>query len=264
MQKSILASVLLAVFLAFQPAASQAVVKIKTVEYKDGDTILEGKVAFDPKFKDKRPGVLVVHEWNGIGNYVTMRITKLAELGYIAFAADIYGRGVRPTTMDDSAKTSTLYKSNRPLMRHRAELGLAELKKQPDVDADKLVAMGYCFGGTTVLELARDGAPMKGFVSFHGGLSTPTPLDAKNIKGEVLAFQGADDSFVPPTEVEAFEKEMRDGKVNWELVKYGGAVHGFTNPEHGNDASTGLAYQKEADQKSWEALKVFLNRIFKG
>jgi dienelactone hydrolase len=124
--------------------------------------------------------------------------------------------------------------------------------------------MGYCFGGTTILELARSGADLKGFVSFHGGLSTPTPEDAKNIKGEILAFAGADDPFVDTKEVEGFEKEMRDGHVkHWELVKFGNAVHSFTNPEAGNDNSKGAAYNQEADFKSWDGMKAFFERIFK-
>jgi dienelactone hydrolase len=148
-------------------------------------------------------------------------------------------------------------------MRKRVTLALEQLKKQSNVDISRLGAMGYCFGGTTVLELARSGADLKGFVSFHGGLSTPNPQDAKNIKGDVLAFAGADDPYVPLSEVNAFEKEMQDGKVaHWELVKFGNTVDSFTNPEAGNDHSKGAAYSKEADEKSWAEMKAFWSRVF--
>ena len=254
-----------ALFILSSSFLSQAysAVTVKTVEYKDQDITLEGMVAFDPSMKGKHPGILVVHEWDGPGAYVKMRIQKLAELGYVAFAADVYGKGVRPTTMKDMGDAATLYKSNRPLFRKRMKLALDELKKQAHVDTDKLAVMGYCFGGTAALELGRSGADLKGIVSFHGGLDSPTPLDAKNIKGEVLAFHGADDPYVPAKEVDAFEKEMRDAKVKWELVKFGGAVHKFTNPQAGSDNASGAAYNKDADMKSWEEMKLFFNRIFK-
>ena len=234
----------------------------KIVEYKDGDTVLEGLVSFPKHLTAKTPAVLVVHEWTGIGPYVKMRLKKLADLGYIAFAADIYGKGVRPATPEEAGKTAGIYKNNRALLRKRVTLAFQEMLKQKNVNPEKTVAIGYCFGGTSILELARTGANLKGFVSFHGGLNTPTPKDAANIKGEVLAFHGGDDPYVPLKEVEDFENEMRSGKVNWELVKFGGAVHSFTNPDAGNDNSKGAAYNKAADEKSWEGMKVFLKRIF--
>jgi dienelactone hydrolase len=170
---------------------------------------------------------------------------------------------VRPSNPKDAAATASIYKNDRALMRTRVSLALEQLKKQPLVDTDKLVAIGYCFGGTTILELARSGASLKGFVSFHGGLSTPTPQDAKNIKGDILAFAGADDPYVNADEVSGFEKELKDAHVkSWEVVKFGNAVHSFTNPEAGNDNSKGQAYNKQADLKSWEEMKLFFNRIF--
>jgi dienelactone hydrolase len=140
---------------------------------------------------------------------------------------------------------------------------LDELKKQPQVNAQKLGAIGYCFGGTTVLELARSGADVDAFVSFHGGLSTPTPADAKRIKGKVLALHGADDPNVPPAEVAAFEEEMRKGGVDWQLVAYGGAVHSFTDWNAGNDNSKGAAYNEKADKRSWQAMKDFFAEALK-
>jgi dienelactone hydrolase len=237
---------------------------VKTVEYQDGTTTLEGLVAYPQGFENSRskiPGILVVHDWTGVGPYMRMRVEKLAALGYIAFAADIYGKGVRPQP-PEAGKVAGQFKADRPLMRHRAELGLEELKKQVNVDPNKIVAMGYCFGGTTILELARAGANLKGFISFHGGLDTPTPDDAKNIKGEVLVLTGADDPSVPPKQVEAFETEMKNGNVKYEVVKYPGAVHAFTVPTAGHDNSKGAAYNRPADLASWAAMKVFLKRIF--
>jgi dienelactone hydrolase len=242
---------------------AHAEIKIDTVEYKDGDTTLEGLVSYDTKKSGKRPGVLVVHEWTGINNYTKMRLKKLAELGYTAFAADIYGKGVRPTDMKDAGTTAAIYKSNRPLFRRRVNLAFDQLKKHKTVDTTKTAAIGYCFGGTGVLELARSGADLRGVVSFHGGLSTPTPADAKNIKAKVLALHGADDKFVTAEEVSGFETEMRDGGVDWQLVKYSKAVHSFTNPDAGNNPASGMAYNAEADRRSWQEMQDFFNEVLR-
>jgi dienelactone hydrolase len=242
---------------------AEAAVKTKTIEYKQGDAVLEGYLAWDDATKVKRPGVLIVHEWTGINAHMKQRAEMLAKLGYVAFAADIYGKGVRPAAQADAAKTAGVYKNDRTLMRTRARAGLEELKKQKLVDPQRLAAVGYCFGGTTVLELARDGADLRGVVSFHGGLSTPTPQDARSIKGKVLALHGADDPFVNADEVAAFQDEMRKGGVDWQFVSYGNAVHSFTNKEAGNDNSKGAAYNEKADRRSWEAMKTFFGEIFK-
>lgn len=242
--------------------AAQAAIKTEIVEYKDGDTVLEGYLAYDAKKAAKRPGVLVVHEWNGINANTKRRVEQLAKAGYVAFAADIYGKGVRPKDQTEAAAASDIYKKDRALMRRRVQLALDTLKKHKAVNG-KTAAIGYCFGGTTVLELARSGADVLGVVSFHGGLSTPNTADAKNIKGKVLVLHGADDKFVPDTEVAAFENEMRGGNVDWELVKYSKAVHSFTNPDAGNDPSKGMAYNAEADQRSWIAMSNFFNEIFR-
>src|SRR5437868_5500671 len=202
-------------------ASTRAEIVTKTVEYKQGDTTLEGFVAYDNSVKTARPGVLIVHQWKGLGDYEKMRAEMLAKMGYVAFACDIYGKGVRPSSMQEAAAQAGKYKGDRALLRKRVKAGLETLLKQQGVDSKHVAAMGYCFGGTTALELARSGADVAGVVSFHGGLGTPTPEDAKNIKGKVLALHGADDPNVPPAEVAGFEKEMRDAKVDWELVAYG-------------------------------------------
>ena len=240
----------------------QAAVKTETVEYKHGDTTLEGALVYDDAIKASRPGVLVVHQWKGLTDYEKKRATMLAELGYAAFCVDIYGKGIRPSTPQDAGAEAGKYKKNRPLLRERVNLGLEAFRKQTVVDPKHIAAIGYCFGGTTVVELARSGADVVGVVSFHGGLDSPKPEDGKNIKCKVLACHGADDPFVPAKDLEAFEGEMRTSKVDWRLIKYGGAVHSFT--DWGMDGSmAGAKYDEKADKRSWEDMKLFFAEVLK-
>jgi dienelactone hydrolase len=256
-------SALLATFMTIgAPSIAHAKVQSQTITYKQGKVELEGYLAWDDAGPAKRPGVLVVHDWMGISDHTKKEADRLAELGYVAFAADIYGKGVRPTDPKSAGEQAGKFKSDRKLLRARARAALDVLAKNKNVDASKIAAIGFCFGGTTALELARDGAPLAGVVSFHGGLSTPTPADAKNIKGKVLVLHGADDPNVPPDEVAAFQKEMRDAGVDWQFVAYGGAVHAFTVPAAGNDNSKGAAYNANADARSWQAMKDFFAEIF--
>jgi dienelactone hydrolase len=249
--------------LFFATAVGSAAVKTEVIEYKQGDTTCEGFLAYDDALKDRRPGVLIVHEWTGLNDYAKQRAEQLAKMGYVAFALDIYGKGVRASNPMEAAKLAAIYKGDRKLMRARAAAGLEVLKKQPLTDPGRVAVIGYCFGGTTALELARSGADVVGVVSFHGGLDTPTPEDAKNIKGKVLVLHGADDPHVPAKDVAAFEEEMRKGGVDWQLIKYGGAVHTFTRPSAGSDTSTGSAYNEKADKRSWQAMQDFFAEIFK-
>lgn len=251
-----------AVLLLGAAPASQELVT-RTIEYKQGDVVCEGFVAYPKDAKGKLPGVLICHQWMGMGDYEKRRAEETARLGYVAFALDIYGKGVRPTEVPDAAKTATGYKNDRPLLRARALAGLEALRAVEQVDPKKLAVMGYCFGGTTALEVARSGADVAGAVSFHGDLSSPTPDDAKKIKGKVVAYHGADDPFVPAAQVTAFEEEMRKAGVDWQLVAFGGAVHSFTLKHAGNDNSKGSAYNEKADVRSWEMYKDFLAEIFK-
>lgn len=254
----------LTVLMSLATTSAFAAIKTEAVEYKEGDQTLEGYLAYPDNVKKGAPGVIIVHEWMGLGDYVKMRADQVAKLGYVAFAVDIYGKGVRPKDQKEAAEFATKYRSgDRALLRARAKAGLDALVKTGKVGADKIVAMGYCFGGTTALELARSGANLKGIVSFHGNLSTPNPADAKNIKGRVLALHGADDPFVPAEEVAAFEKEMRDAKLDWSLVAYGNSVHGFTQKQAGTDNSKGMAYNEKADKRSWEELRTFLADVNK-
>jgi dienelactone hydrolase len=241
----------------------QATVQTKPIEYKQGDTTLEGWVAYDDAFKGPRPGVLIVHQWLGVTDYEKKRAEMIAQLGYVAFCADIYGKGVRPQNTQEAGAQAGKYKSDRPLLRARVNAGLEALRRQPLVDPKHVAAIGYCFGGTTVIELARSGADVAGVVSFHGGLDSPTPADGKNIKGKLLVCHGADDPYEKPEDLAAFESEMRNNGVDWQLIKYGGAVHSFTQPMAGNDNSKGAAYNEKADKRSWAAMKQFLAEVFK-
>jgi dienelactone hydrolase len=236
-------------------AVANAAIKSQTVEYKQGDTVCEGWLVYDASMTGKRPGVLVAHQWKGLTDYEKKRAEMLAALGYVVFCADIYGKGVRADNAQEAAKLAGRYKNDRVLLRARVNAALDQLKKEPLVDAGRLAAIGYCFGGTTVLELARSGADVVAVVSFHGALATPTPSDAKRIHGKVLALHGADDPFVPSSEVATFEEEMRSAGVDWQLVAYGGAVHSFTDWNAGNDNSKGAAYNEKADRRSWQAMK---------
>ena len=240
---------------------ASAAVKTEVVEYKDGDTTLEGFVAYDDAKSGPHPGVLVIHDWTGLQDYAKRRATMLAELGYVAFAADIYGKGVRPVAQADCAKEAGKYKGDLPLLRRRVTLGYDQLLKRPGVDAQKTAAIGYCFGGTSVLELARSGSPVAGVVSFHGGLVTTMPAQEGAVKAKVLVCQGADDPFVKPPEQEAFKAEMEKAKVKLEFISYPDAVHSFTKPEAGDDKSKGQAYNEAADKKSWADMKTFFKGV---
>jgi dienelactone hydrolase len=248
---------------ALVTSTARAEIVTRTVEYRAGDAVLEGLVSYDTAGPARKPGVLVVHDWMGVGPYVRMRAEQLAALGYVAFAADVYGKGVRPTDGKEASAQAGKFRSDRPLLRARLAAALAELRRQPNVLTSQVAAIGYCFGGTGALELARSGADLAGVVSFHGGLDSPTPADARNIKAKVLALHGADDPFVPPAQVAAFEEEMRGGGVDWQLVKYSGAVHAFTQSGAGNDNSKGAAYNATADGRSWVAMKDFFAEVFK-
>ena len=254
-----LARLLLAMTLLTSTAHAEIVTR--TVEYRAGDAPLEGLVVQESGGPALKPGVLVVHDWMGVGPYARMRAEQLARLGYIAFVADVYGKGIRPASATEAGAQAGKFKKDRPLLRGRVVAALAELRKQPGVIPGKVAAIGYCFGGTAALELARAGADLSGVVSFHGGLDSPTPADAKAIKAKLLVLHGADDPFVPPAEVLAFEQEMRSGGVDWTLVKYSGAVHAFTQEGAGRDNSKGAAYNATADRRSWQAMRDFFDEV---
>jgi dienelactone hydrolase len=255
--------ILTTLFILVTSSLAQGKLKTEAIEYSHGKTKLEGYLAYDDAQKGKRPGVIVVHEWKGLGPYAKKRAEQLAELGYIAFAIDMYGKGVRVETHEEASKLAGIYRKDRELMRSRAQAGLEVLKAYKMTDSQNIAAIGYCFGGGTVLELARSGADLRGVVSFHGTLDTPNPEDAKNIMGKVLVCHGGDDRFIPSEQITAFQDEMRSAGVDWQIIIYGGAVHSFTVKEAGNDPKVGTAYNENADMRSWKAMKEFFDEIFK-
>lgn len=248
----------LAMFLAPQ---AQAAIQTEVVEYRDGKTVLEGKLVFDDTWTQPRPAVVIVHQWMGPGAHEIEKAQQVVELGYVAFVADIYGKGVRPANMDEAGKLATQYKSDPKAYRQREKAALDMLAKNKKVDAKKIVMMGFCFGGTGVLEAARGGLAILGAVSFHGGLASPQAQNTKNVKAKVLVLHGALDPYVPAKEVDGFFKEMNEAKADYQFISYSGAVHGFTQKMAGQDPSQGVAYNEVADRRSWQALKVFLNEV---
>jgi dienelactone hydrolase len=238
----------------------QAKIVTQAVEYKQDGSILEGYLAYDDGVTGIRPGVMVVHEWWGLNDYVKKRAEQVAALGYVAFACDLYGKGVVTRDPKEAAAHAGHLRGT-PLMRQRAKAGLEVLAKHKLADSQRLAAMGYCLGGTTVLELAYSGADLQGVASFHGGLSLPKPED-KNIKAKILVLHGADDPMIKPEEIAAFQEAMRQAGTEWQMVLYGGAVHSFTNPDADKAGLKGAAYNAAADQRSWQQLKDFLAEIF--
>lgn len=233
------------------PAAADG----ETVEYRHGDVTLEGYLVAPSPSAGRCPGILLVHDWDGIDDYERLRAEMLAELGYVALAADIYGKGVRPADTEQAAAESSKYKNDPALYRARLAAGLDTLRRNPRVDPDRLGAIGYCFGGTGVLELARSGADVKGVVSFHGSLGTSSPATPGSVKAAILVLHGGADPVVPPDEVSAFVREMLEAGANFSIVSYPGAVHAFT--KYGS-----RSYHQRADRASWEAMKRFFADLF--
>ena len=249
---------LLVLFTLVSPGGLRAAVQGSTVEYKDGDAVLEGYVAYDDAIQGVRPVVLVVHEWKGLNDYAQRRADMLAGLGYLAFAVDMYGKGLRARDHQEAAKLSGVYRENRSLMRARASAALDFIRTNERADISRVAAIGYCFGGTTVLEMARAGFDLAGVASFHGALSAPVPAEKGAVKAKVLVFHGAMDKFIPAEEVEAFKKEMTEAEADWEFVMFSKTVHSFTVAEAGDKPETGMAYNAVADHRSWDTLKLFL------
>jgi dienelactone hydrolase len=242
----------------FMSFSAQAALVKKTVEYKAGGNTFEGYFAYDDSTKETRPGILVAPDWLGVTDKARERADQLAQLGYAALVVDVYGKGTRPKNPDEAGKLAGQYKKDRATLRSRMQEGLKVLREQPQVDKSRVAAVGYCFGGTAALELARTGADIRDVVTFHGGLDSPNPDDGKKIKARILALHGADDPFVPAADLTAFENEMRKAHVDWTLIKYGNAVHSFTDKTAGSDNSKGAAYNESADKRSWREMQEFL------
>lgn len=241
-------------------------IKTQTVEYKDGGTVLEGFVAYDDASSAKRPGVLVVPEWYGVGDFTRKIGARIASLGYLAFGVDVYGKGIRPVGYAAAEKKSKPYYTDRTLLRRRGNAGLAALREQPLLDPTKIGGIGYCFGGITLLEMARGGTDYGGLVAFHTQLATPMPAPAKPgaIKPKVLVLHGAEDPLVTQADIDNFINEMRGAKADWQFISYGNAVHSFTNPDWPPDetCTKATAYHEKIDKRSWIAMVDFLREVF--
>jgi dienelactone hydrolase len=254
---------LVTLFLLTFASGAMAKVITRTVEYRQGDAVLQGSLSYDDAVKGRRAAVLIVHDWFGATDHQKSQAEQLAALGYVALAADVYGKGIRPTNAQEAGAEAGKYYKDRGLLRLRVRAGLDYLAAQPQADPVRLAVIGYCFGGAGALELARSGAPLRAVVTFHGSLANPTPEDARNIKAKVLVLHGADDPYVKQDEVKGFMDEMRAAGVDWQLVQYSGAVHSFTDPRAGSDNSKGAAYNATADRRSWRAMRDFFEETLK-
>ena len=235
--------------------------RAESLEYKDGDVTLKGFVALDDQSDHKRPGILVMPEAFGLGKQAKDRALRLASLGYAALAGDPYGNGLEVSDLQDAITHAGAIREDNTKFRQRIRAGLDALTALPQVDTDRLAVMGYCMGGTCSLEMARDGAPLRGVVSFHGALETQSPAEPGTVQAKVLVCHGADDPFVPVEHVNAFEEEMTKAGVDWQVISYGGTVHSFTNPE-ADGSIEGICYNKQADERSWQAMRAFFDEIF--
>ncbi|MEW8014597.1 MAG: dienelactone hydrolase family protein [Candidatus Sedimenticola endophacoides] len=257
--------ILLGMLLCALPAASQAAVVGEEVVYRLGDDRFQGYVAYDDGLPGRRPGVLVVHEWWGHNGYARRRAEMLAQLGYTALAVDMYGEGRQAEHPADAKKFSAAVKANMEMAAARFQAGVERLRAHPTVDSGRLSAIGYCFGGGIVLEMARRGAELDAVASFHGSLTTTSPATPGVVRAQVLVFNGAADPMVKPEHVDAFRAEMEAAGVRYSLTDYPGARHAFTNPEAdalGERFSMPIAYHAEADQASWAALVEALAGIY--
>jgi dienelactone hydrolase len=253
------------------PAFAAAAIQSRTLPVNygtdpaTGDPIVgECFLVWDDAARGPRPAVLVFPEWMGLNDYAKARARQLAELGYVAVAVDVYGNNKQAADAKEAAELSGLFKANRGLLRDRGRRVLETVRKLDEVDGGRVAAIGYCFGGTAVLELARSGAELRGVVSFHGDLSNPSPEDARNIRTRILVLHGAMDPLVPASQVQAFLSELNTVGADYTFVAYGRAVHSFTNPAAGSDPTRGVAYHPDADRRSWQALRAFLEEVMGG
>jgi dienelactone hydrolase len=252
----------LAVALALHATVSFAEVKTRTIQYKQGDTALQGYLAWDDAAKGKVPGVLVVHEWWGNNEHARHQAERLAEAGYVGFALDMYGKGKVTEHPADAQAFAAEATKNPEVEKARFDAALAILKKDPHVDAKRIAAIGYCFGGGVVLDMARAGEDLDAVVTFHGILATKHPAEKGKVHARILVNTGEADPFVPADQVTAFENEMKAADVSYEVIRYPGAKHGFTNPKAASYGMDALAYDADADQKSWAAMLKLFREVF--
>ena len=243
-------------------APPRARVQTREVEYRQGDTVLKGFIAWNDAATGKRPGVLVVHEWWGLNDHARNQARRLAEAGYVGFALDMYGNGKVTTHPKDAQAFVAEVTKDPAVVAARFNAALDLLKQDPRVDTTRIAAIGYCFGGAVVLGMARGGAPLAAVVTFHGALATQMPAQPGKVKARILVLAGGADPFVPPEQVEAFKKEMQAAGARFEVVSYPGAKHGFTNPEAASYGMEQLAYNATADRESWAAMLKLFREVF--
>lgn len=243
-------------------AVAPAAVQTRPVQYQFDGVTFVGLMAYDDATTAKRPGVLVVHEWWGLDDFTKGRAVELAKMGYVAFACDMYGAGKVVTHPDDANKMATMVRKNAEVWRGRAKAALDVLAKNERVDAGKLAAIGYCFGGSTALQLAYGGADLKAVATFHAALPTPTPEQAKAIKGRILVSHGADDTFIKPEAITKFQDALKAADVRLQFDSYPGAVHSFAVKTAGDKNIPGMAYNADADRKSWAAMTAMFEKVF--
>ncbi len=257
---------LLGLMLALSVAPIFAAVKGEEVQYKAGDTVLKGYLAYDDAVRGKRPGMLVVHDWWGHGDFVHDRARALAALGYTALAVDMYGGGKQTDDVAEADRLSGQISGNVPLMKARFDAGLAVLRKHKTVDPKRIAAIGYSFGGKVVLDMARQGADLAGVVSYWGLVGTQHPAQKGRVKAKVLVFNGKDDPMAPPEQIRQFQQEMTAAGVDYKLVDYPGLKHAFTRPDadaRGKRHNLPLAYDAKADGESWAEMQSFLQHGFR-
>ena len=254
--------IVMALALVLIGTAGQAKLLRKAVIYQHEGEKLEGYLAYNDSFKGKRPAVLVVHEWWGLDDYARRRAEQLADLGYVAFALDMYGKGKVTTHPAQAGEWMKQINSNVQKWQQRALAGLEVLRKHPKVDTSRIAAIGYCFGGATVQQLAYSGADVKGVVSFHGSLVPPVGVQTENVKASILICHGAADPFVKEGQIESYISAMEKSGLDWQMIIYAGARHGYTNPAADKVGMDALKYSKSADQRSWAHMKVFFAEIF--
>jgi len=260
MNRTHIVAVAAAVLLVASAAAAE--VQTREIEYKEGEAVLQGLMAWDDASKGLRPGVLVVHEWWGHNEHARYQAKRLAEAGYVGFALDMYGKGKVTTHPKDAQGFMTEVKKDPAVIPARFHAALELLKQDPHVSADHIAAIGYCFGGAVVLGEARSGADLDAVVTFHGALATKSPAEPGAIRARVLVLTGAADPFVPKEQVEAFTQEMKAAGAKFRVITYPGAKHGFTNPDAGQAGMDALEYNAEADKKSWAAMLELFKEVF--
>ncbi len=236
-------------------------IQIRQLEYKDGNTVLEAHIAWDEAVHGSRPGVLVSHAWGGRTEFEDRKAERLAELGYVGFALDLYGQGITGSGPEENAALMQPFLDDRPMLQRRMQLALDTLRGTKDVDSSRVAAIGFCFGGLCVLDLARAGADLRGVVSFHGLLGSPGNTDGNAMKAKALVLHGWQDPLAKPDELLAFAEEMKRLGADWQLNAYGNCMHAFTNP-NANDSAQGMLYDATADRRSWDSMQLFLNEVF--